>query len=374
MFIVRTAARAIAVIASLVATLVQAHPAPQGALRASVGPASVRMVATISLEEVSIGSLHLAGSNSSERARLELYAGYLSRHIRIVADGKSLVARPLRVPARLREPLEFELDFAFAGSPPRELRISQDALREFFATPGNRWEARYLLTVEPGSRAPVLLTFERAVTVRCDWQPEAGCGLDSDAPNLYGALTLDGIRHILTGYDHLLFVAALLLAATTLLDLAKVIGAFTLAHTLTLALATFGVLRVEPALIEPVIAASIVAVAAQNLFWPRQSRGGARLATAFAFGLFHGLGFAGGLADAMAATAIPDLLWGLVSFSVGVEVGHMLVVLPLYAALVCARRARHSAVNEPLALRVGSALIGVAGLYFLALAPGVATP
>ena len=108
-----------------------------------------------------------------------------------------------------------------------------------------------------------------------------------------------GARHILTGYDHLLFLGALVLAATTLWDLVAVVTAFTVAHSLTLTLAALQIVRLPERLVEPVIAASIVCVGLQNIFWPRQARGYTRLAVAFVFGLFHGLGFAGGLLDVM---------------------------------------------------------------------------
>ena len=79
----------------------------------------------------------------------------------------------------------------------------------------------------------------------------------------------------------------------------KVVTAFTLAHTLTLTLAALNLVRLPERVVEPLIAASIVFVAVQNLFWPRRSRGWIRLGAAFFFGLFHGLGFAGGLLEAM---------------------------------------------------------------------------
>ena len=82
-------------------------------------------------------------------------------------------------------------------------------------------------------------------------------------------------------------------------DLVKVVTAFTAAHTITLTLSVLGVVRLGEHVVEPMIAASIVFVAVQNVAWPRSSRGWGRIAVAFAFGLFHGLGFAGGLQEAI---------------------------------------------------------------------------
>src|SRR5207248_11269167 len=114
-----------------------------------------------------------------------------------------------------------------------------------------------------------------------------------------GAFLRHGIQHILGGYDHLLFVAGLVLAVGSMWDLLKVVTAFTLAHTLTLTLAVLDVVRLSNRIVEPMIAASIVFVALQNLFAPAHSRGLTRIGVAFGFVLFHVLGFAGGLLPAM---------------------------------------------------------------------------
>ncbi len=91
--------------------------------------------------------------------------------------------------------------------------------------------------------------------------------------SLFKAFFYQGIRHILTGYDHLLFVTALVLAATTLWDLIKVVSAFTLAHTITLTLTALNLIRLPETVVEPLIAASIVFVAIQNVFWRTPSQG-----------------------------------------------------------------------------------------------------
>jgi hydrogenase/urease accessory protein HupE len=178
-----------------------------------------------------------------------------------------------------------------------------------------------------------------------------------------------GVRHILTGYDHLLFLAALVLAAVKLWDLVKVVTAFTVAHSITLTLAALKLIHVSDRLVEPIIAASIVFVAVQNVFWPERSRGRARLAVAFVFGLFHGLGFAGGLLDVMHQMPPATVLLAIFGFSLGVETGNQIVLLPLFGAMRLAHRARESTdVRADLVgalQRFGSAAISVAGLYYL---------
>ena len=181
-----------------------------------------------------------------------------------------------------------------------------------------------------------------------------------------------GVRHILTGYDHLLFVSALVLGAAGLWDLIKVVTAFTLAHSLTLTLAALNLVHVSGRVVEPFISASIVCVALQNIFWPERSRGWSRLAVAFFFGLFHGLGFAGGLLDVMHQMHKETVLLAILGFSLGVEAGHQVVLLPLFAALKAARWTQADAVGRAwlatMLRRFGSAGISVAGVYYLCVA------
>ena len=173
--------------------------------------------------------------------------------------------------------------------------------------------------------------------------------------------------HILTGWDHLLFVAALVIATLSFWEMVKVIAAFTLAHTLTLTLAVFNILRLPPWIVEPVIALSIIFVAVENIVRPRHAHSWMRLGVAFGFGLIHGLGFAGGLLDAMEGLPRIGIWVALVAFSLGVEVGHQVVVLPLFGVLAAGRRQLHERFTLP-AMRFGSLLISMCGVYYLVVA------
>jgi hydrogenase/urease accessory protein HupE len=141
-----------------------------------------------------------------------------------------------------------------------------------------------------------------------------------------------GVEHILLGIDHLLFVAALVMLVRGLRNLLVTITAFTVAHSITLALATLGVLDVPGPPVEATIALSIMFVAVEIL---RREQGFPSLASekpalvAFAFGLLHGLGFAGALAEVgLPPTSIP---LALLFFNVGVEAGQILFVSALLA-------------------------------------------
>jgi hypothetical protein len=235
---------------------------------------------------------------------------------------------------------------------------------------------------------------------------------ESAGTSLAGYIEL-GLEHILTGYDHLAFLLALLLIETSLAEVARVVTGFTIAHSVTLALATLGYVRPEAAAIEALIGLSIALVAAENV-WLHAGRGRwlpwvaitalgglalaarlghgsvpaltfaglalfclcyfdvlrrtarptlARWAIAFLFGLVHGFGFAGVLAEAQLP---PDRLAGaLLGFNVGVELGQLGIVAlvwPLFrwSAQPAHRRAR------ALVIEVGSAAVCGLGLFWFA--------
>lgn len=163
-----------------------------------------------------------------------------------------------------------------------------------------------------------------------------------------------GVHHILSGYDHLLFLLALLLPGGGLLSLAKIITAFTIAHSVTLSLAVLQVVSLPDRLIEAVIALSIAFVAAENLFLSRTiSR---RWLVSLCFGLVHGFGFSSALRE----LGLPahGLLLSLFGFNLGVEVGQALVVAACLPLLLLLHRTRW----EPRAVFTSSLAILLVGL------------
>jgi hydrogenase/urease accessory protein HupE len=153
--------------------------------------------------------------------------------------------------------------------------------------------------------------------------------------------TLLGIEHILTGFDHLLFVLALILIVRGTRRLLLTITAFTLAHSITLALATLGVVHIPGPPVEATIALSIVFVAAEilRLRQAQQSLTARKpWIVAFTFGLLHGLGFAGALAEVgLPQKSIP---LALLCFNVGVEIGQLLFISAVFALMAAVRRVR----------------------------------
>jgi HupE / UreJ protein len=178
-----------------------------------------------------------------------------------------------------------------------------------------------------------------------------------------------GVEHIFTGCDHIAFLIALLLLGGRFLDLVKIVTSFTVAHSITLALAALGVLTPPVRWVEALIAASIVAVAAENLWvLRREEESRARVASAlrhrwritFAFGLVHGFGFASALRELQLPRSA--LVAGLVSFNIGVEVGQVAIVALAFPLLLWLRTLPRF---QPAGTRLLSAAVAVFGLVVL---------
>jgi hydrogenase/urease accessory protein HupE len=143
-----------------------------------------------------------------------------------------------------------------------------------------------------------------------------------------------GVEHILTGADHLVFLLGLILVGGRLRSLIGVVTAFTLAHSITLALAALGIFAPSPRLVEPAIALSIAYVGIENLFVEDASK---RWRITFPFGLIHGFGFAGALREiALPRAQVPV---ALISFNLGVELGQLAVLAVALPVTLAARRA-----------------------------------
>jgi hydrogenase/urease accessory protein HupE len=132
-----------------------------------------------------------------------------------------------------------------------------------------------------------------------------------------------GVRHILTGYDHLLFLLGLLLVARGFFAALNIITSFTIAHSITLAVATLHVVQIPSRIVEPLIAASIVFVGVENLLHGKIPK--SRRLVTFGFGLIHGFGFASALREAGIASSTGGIVLPLFSFNLGVELGQVMV-------------------------------------------------
>ncbi|WP_417321568.1 HupE/UreJ family protein [Erythrobacter aureus] len=193
-------------------------------------------------------------------------------------------------------------------------------------------------------------------------QPSATIAARPSSAQVWRSYFDIGVEHILAGWDHLLFVIALVLLVARPWPVVKAATAFTIAHSITLAAVTLGFGGIRQDVVEALIALSIVFLAIEV------ARGGRDTLTqrlpwlvAFAFGLLHGFGFAGALREiGLPEGEVPA---ALVSFNLGVEAGQLLVVAAVLAIMALLRRWRPP--SEPLAVRLVSYPIGIIGAYWL---------
>jgi hydrogenase/urease accessory protein HupE len=178
-------------------------------------------------------------------------------------------------------------------------------------------------------------------------------------PGTAGTFLKLGNLHILSGYDHLLFLAGLFLAAGTVRQLIALLTAFTVAHSISLALVVLAGVHLPSSIVEPLIAASIVWVGGENWFGAKHRR---RWLVVFCFGLIHGFGFAGALTDLGFGSSSMEVAKALFFFNAGVESGQLLVaaaIVPLLWTI------RSGPVWQTKLQPLCSVLIAIAGAYWL---------
>jgi hydrogenase/urease accessory protein HupE len=227
-------------------------------------------------------------------------------------------AGTLLAPEKAVDGVTVAVDFACADVV-RDLAIRDD-LFDFLGT-----DHHTLARVDSSGRTEQL-AFEPSARERTVSLDRAAGGV--------GSFLLLGVHHILSGWDHLLFLLALMLRGGRLPSLLKIVTAFTLAHSITLGLAVLGVVTLPDRLVESVIAASIAYVALENLL--ARDAPSHRWLVSFAFGLVHGFGFAA----ALGPLDLPrtGLAGALLAFNLGVELGQAAVILVVLPGLLWLRR------------------------------------
>jgi hypothetical protein len=288
-----------------------------------------------------------AGGAAGRSALLDL----IRSHVVLQANGGRCEPGPGEVATTPQAPsLTMFVDFA-CGNAVRELVVRDDV----FDVLGK--DHHTLAKVEgPGG----VQQFAFAPDTR-----QARFAIGGEAPSSpgTGSFVLLGVEHILTGYDHLLFLLGLLLRGGSWLGLAKIVTAFTLAHSVTLALAVLNIVTLPDRLVEAVIALSIAFVAAENIFLsPVVSR---RWVVSFCFGLVHGFGFSSALRELGLPTH--GLVLSLFGFNLGVELGQGLVValaLPLLALVRHAGWERRMVWSSSLAILLVGVVLFVERAFF----------
>ncbi|HZL99915.1 MAG TPA: HupE/UreJ family protein, partial [Planctomycetota bacterium] len=305
----------------------------------------------------------------------ERLAAYLGEHYRLRADsgGDPRLGRILQ-----GELVGLALDEPGPGAPASEqwIELVLDYRTEALIT-DLLLEVTIFLATSPDHRDICELTWNETVLPEVVFSAGARTRFYAPPSLPVARPSLDwiamGCEHILGGWDHLAFVLALIVSARGWRNLLWVVTAFTLAHSLTLALAALDLVDVPERPVEIAIAASILWLGVANLLAKRPR---SRWPEAFAFGLVHGLGFAGFLGAALWRE--PRRLLPLAGFNLGVELGQLAVVLAVALPLVLLRRAARGATAEPASrwlaprwLRLPvSAGVALAGAWWLAARAG----
>jgi len=329
---------------------------------------------------------------------------YLVEHVRLRADGSACGLRGIALAVPSADPTHYARRFRLACAP-GALAIEVDLFQEV--------DAAHLHLAR--ARLPDGRELDRVMVLgQSTWHPAAPAGGEPAASSLADYLKL-GVEHIATGYDHLVFVLALLLTGTSVAQLATVVTGFTVAHSVTLALGVLGWVTPLPAAVEALIGFSIVVVACENfavtlgvaarrgllaalaalvaaaalaaaagaltlpalailgigmfslcyLALAERARRPDRLRwlVALAFGLVHGFGFAGVLAE----LALPRerLVPALFGFNLGVELGQLALVATAWPVLRALGRRRGGRAGR-LVAELGSAAVCGLGLFWFA--------
>ena len=249
-------------------------------------------------------------------------AAIVQARLHLAADGTPLTAE-LRgiVPAPGKRDVHLELHYAWPAVP----AVIQVQARLFPYDPRHR---TFVNIYENGSlRRQEIFSGEAAPF-------EFRAGAQQSVAGVVRQFVFSGVHHIFIGPDHILFVIGLLLLGGRVGQLLKIITAFTVAHSITLGLATFGLLRPPAAVIEPAIALSIVFVGLHAFLGSKKHD--PRLLFAFCFGLIHGFGFANVLQEMVLPSHA--LGWSLAAFNGGVEIGQACIVLTVAPLLALLRR------------------------------------
>lgn len=331
-----------------------AHPAPFSYLDLTLAPTGVHGTLTIhdldAAYELRLGDADALLDPAVARRHGPALAAVLQRRLAITLDGVPAVVRlDGIVPVPDRQGLRFDVSFEPAR-PLGRLRVDAvlfpyDGTHQTFVNVYEGETLRHQAILD--ARHPALDYYAGS------WQ---GVGA------VLGTFVPAGIQHILIGPDHILFLVGLLLLGGTATRLGLIATAFTAGHSVTLSLAALDVYAPPASIVEPLIALSIVLVGVDNLLVGAAPSSGRDLRPWMAglFGLVHGFGFASVLRE----FGLPReaLGWSLFGFNAGVELGQLVIVVPVALALAALRRL--SAVASARVAMVGSVVVVLAGAWW----------
>ena len=270
---------------------------------------------------------------------------YLAPRLRVIQDGREIPAQlgPLQMwTGPDGNPfVETTATFALASSGLRQLSIQCDVFRE--QSPGFQTVA--FITIAGRNEQFV---FDKGSRYEVSVASKSGLA--------FLQFLQMGVLHIFTGYDHIAFLLGVVLIGGTFRSLVKIVTSFTVAHSITLALAALEIVTLPSRLVESGIALSIMYIALENLFFQKFDR---RWIVTFFFGLVHGFGFASALREVRLPSNL--LATALVSFNLGVEVGQVVIVALLLPVLWQLEKSRYRTV----AIHAASSAIFLLGCFWL---------
>ena len=273
------------------------------------------------LETASPADVNRDGILSAEElaAGLERLRKFAGECLEVQFDGHPV--RPASPELQLDEKNNFHVKLSYPGKRPSALRARAALFR--YLPPDHI----HFLSIHEGDGKSLgnkmLTPASDVLEIAC---PAGTAKTEPRASTFTDFLKL-GVEHIWTGYDHILFLLALLLVCGDFKTAVAIITSFTLAHSFTLAVATLDLARVSSRVVEPLIAASIVYVAVENFIRPENPHGRWRIT--FLFGLIHGFGFATVLRDLGVASSTTGVAVPLVAFNLGVETGQVVIAAVL---------------------------------------------
>ena len=328
---------------TLSSTVLRAHDPGLSALEIGVRPGTI----TVSLSMAAADAALIAsGPDAKPRAALTALA---REAIRLSLDGEALAPEQDEVSidaggARVRTVFRVR----GSGEQTRRLIVTSDVPKRVA-----RGHREILIVIVGGTQTAQKLLDAESDSLAVDLGPDPGA-----VSTAWSFLAL-GNHHILSGADHLLFLAGLFLAACTARELIALLTAFTVAHSISLALVVIGAVQLPASIVEPLIAASIAWVGVENLIGARHRR---LWLTVFGFGLIHGFGFAGALTNLGFGSTTTDVAVALFSFNAGVESGQLFVAAAMLPLLWAMRsRPAWQATLRP----VCSGVVALAGGYWL---------
>lgn len=304
-----------------------AHAPGLSSLDVAINPGQIDAKATFALQDIEAfvpmdSDLDAEVSDAEREAAKPGIAKLLSEQLLINADGQAV--SPLTAGSvAYDDQNNAHVELQYAAEPKQSVRVQSNFLD---VLPDGHQQ--YLTVRDAGGKA----LFEKMLG-KHDNQASLTLGNAAAATSSFAAFAdffKLGVEHIVTGYDHLLFLFALLAVTHSFWPALKIITFFTIAHSITLACAGLNIIEIPSSIVEPFIAVTIIYVAVENVIRGDHPKG--RHWLTFGFGLVHGFGFAGVLREMEISQGDSGILLPLLSFNLGIETGQIAVaaiVLPM---------------------------------------------